>query len=72
MRSLDAIIIGAGRAGPALAARLSGDEAIHGVLDMMNAEQPIEQLRRAVPIHPTVPELIPTLLLDLEPWNGAA
>ena len=49
-----------------------GDEAIHGVLDMMNADQPIERLRWAVPIHPTVSELIPTLLLDLAPWNGAA
>jgi pyruvate/2-oxoglutarate dehydrogenase complex dihydrolipoamide dehydrogenase (E3) component len=43
----------------------SGDEAIHGILDMMNADQPIEKLRWAVPIHPTVSELIPTLLVDL-------
>ena len=42
-----------------------GDEAIHGILDMMNAGQTIEALRWAVPIHPTVSELIPTLLLDL-------
>lgn len=45
----------------------SGDEAIHGILDMMNADQPIETLRWSVPIHPTVSELIPTLLLDLTP-----
>ena len=44
-----------------------GDEAIHGILDMMNAEQPVSALRWAVPIHPTVSELIPTLLLGLEP-----
>lgn len=50
----------------------SGDEAIHGILDIMNADQPIEQLRWAVPIHPTVSELIPTLLLDLQPWKGEA
>ncbi len=50
----------------------SGDEAIHGILDMMNADQPIEQLRWTVPIHPTVSELIPTLLLDLQPWKGEA
>lgn len=43
----------------------SGDEAIHGILDMMNADQPIEALRWSVPIHPTVSELVPTLLLDL-------
>ena len=45
----------------------SGDEAIHGILDMMNADQPIETLRWSVPIHPTISELIPTLLLDLSP-----
>ena len=45
----------------------SGDEAIYGLLDMMNADQPWETLRWAVPIHPTVSELIPTLLLDLKP-----
>lgn len=60
-RILGAAILGTG-----------GDEAIHGVLDMMNADQPIEQLRWAVPIHPTVSELIPTLLLDLQPWKGEA
>ena len=53
-RILGAAILGVG-----------GDEAIHGVLDMMNADQTIEALRWAVPIHPTVSELIPTLLLDL-------
>ena len=44
-----------------------GDEAIHGILDMMNAKQPCDVLRWAVPIHPTVSELIPTLLVDLKP-----
>lgn len=43
-----------------------GDEAIHGILDMMSARRPIDELRWAVPIHPTVSELIPTLILDLE------
>jgi pyruvate/2-oxoglutarate dehydrogenase complex dihydrolipoamide dehydrogenase (E3) component len=55
-RILGAAILGTG-----------GDEAIHGILDMMNADQPIATLRWAVPIHPTVSELIPTLLLDLKP-----
>ncbi len=36
-----------------------GDEAIHGILDIMNAHVPYEVLQRAVPIHPTVSELIP-------------
>ena len=53
-RILGATILGTG-----------GDEAIYGILDMMNADQPIETLRWAVPIHPTVSELIPTVLLDL-------
>jgi pyruvate/2-oxoglutarate dehydrogenase complex dihydrolipoamide dehydrogenase (E3) component len=44
-----------------------GDEAIHGIVDMMNAGQPYPVLQRAVPIHPTVSELIPTLLGDLAP-----
>jgi pyruvate/2-oxoglutarate dehydrogenase complex dihydrolipoamide dehydrogenase (E3) component len=44
-----------------------GDEAIHGLLDAMNVGAPYEALQRAVPIHPTVSELIPTLLGDLQP-----
>ena len=44
-----------------------GDEAIHGVLDIMNARVPYDVLQRAVPIHPTVSELLPTLLGDLQP-----
>jgi pyruvate/2-oxoglutarate dehydrogenase complex dihydrolipoamide dehydrogenase (E3) component len=44
-----------------------GDEAIHGVLDMMNADVPFTTLQHAVPIHPTVSELIPTMLGDLRP-----
>jgi len=46
---------------------ISGDEAIHGVLDLMNADQPYETLKWAVPIHPTVSELLPTLVGDLQP-----
>lgn len=44
-----------------------GDEAIHGVLDMMNAGATADQLRWAVPIHPTVSELWPTVILGMEP-----
>ena len=49
----------------------SGDEAIHGILDAINAKTPYDQLRWAVPIHPTVSELIPTLLLGLQPAPAA-
>jgi pyruvate/2-oxoglutarate dehydrogenase complex dihydrolipoamide dehydrogenase (E3) component len=44
-----------------------GDEAIHGILDIMNAGAPYTALRRAVPIHPTVSELIPTMLGEMRP-----
>lgn len=46
---------------------VSGDEAIHGILDMMNAAAAYPVLQWAVPIHPTVSELIPTVLGDLKP-----
>ncbi len=55
-RILGAAILGTG-----------GDEAIHGILDMMNADQPLSALQWAVPVHPTVSELIPTLVGDLRP-----
>ena len=44
-----------------------GDEAIHGVLDIINAGVTYDVLQRAVPIHPTVSELIPTLLSEMTP-----
>jgi pyruvate/2-oxoglutarate dehydrogenase complex dihydrolipoamide dehydrogenase (E3) component len=47
-----------------------GDEAIHGILDMMNAEATYPVLQWAVPIHPTVSELIPTVLGELKPLSG--
>jgi pyruvate/2-oxoglutarate dehydrogenase complex dihydrolipoamide dehydrogenase (E3) component len=42
-----------------------GDEAIHGILDIMYAKAPYTTLQRAVHIHPTVSELIPTMLGEL-------
>jgi pyruvate/2-oxoglutarate dehydrogenase complex dihydrolipoamide dehydrogenase (E3) component len=45
---------------------IGGDEAIHGVLDLMSAGQPLETLIWAVPIHPTVSELLPTLTRQLQ------
>jgi len=44
-----------------------GDEAIHCILDVMYAGAPYTTITRAVHIHPTVSELIPTLLEDLKP-----
>jgi pyruvate/2-oxoglutarate dehydrogenase complex dihydrolipoamide dehydrogenase (E3) component len=49
---------------------VSGDEAIHGVLDIMNAKAPYTTLQHAMPIHPTVSELIPTVLGDLVDVQG--
>ena len=54
-------ILGAAILGP------GGDEAIHGILDVMNAGVPYTMLQRAMPIHPTVSGLIPTLLGNLRP-----
>lgn len=48
---------------------VGGDEAIHGILDMMNAGAAYPVLQWAVPIHPTVSELIPTVLGNLQPPN---
>jgi pyruvate/2-oxoglutarate dehydrogenase complex dihydrolipoamide dehydrogenase (E3) component len=47
-----------------------GDEAIHGVLDMINVGVTYDVLQWAVPIHPTVSELIPTLLSEMRPDQG--
>jgi pyruvate/2-oxoglutarate dehydrogenase complex dihydrolipoamide dehydrogenase (E3) component len=43
------------------------DEAIHCLLDVMYAKAPYTTISRAVHIHPTVSELIPTLLQSLKP-----
>ncbi len=45
---------------------VGGDEAIHGLLDMMNARATLDAYIRAVPIHPTVSELIPTVLGEMK------
>lgn len=46
---------------------VGGDEAIHGILDTMAAKAPYTALQRTMHIHPTVSELIPTLLWELGP-----
>ena len=46
---------------------VGGDEAIHCILDVMYAKAPYTVLQRAVHIHPTVSELIPTILGELKP-----
>ena len=44
-----------------------GDEAIHSILDVMYAKAPYTLIQRAMHIHPTVSELIPTMLGELKP-----
>ncbi len=46
---------------------LNGDEAIHCLLDTMYARKPYTVISRAVHIHPTVAELIPTVLQEMVP-----
>jgi pyruvate/2-oxoglutarate dehydrogenase complex dihydrolipoamide dehydrogenase (E3) component len=53
---LGAAVLGAG-----------GDEAIHCIIDAMYAKAPYPVVQRAVHIHPTVSELLPTLLGELKP-----
>jgi pyruvate/2-oxoglutarate dehydrogenase complex dihydrolipoamide dehydrogenase (E3) component len=46
-----------------------GDEVIHSILDVMYAKAPYTVIQRAVHIHPTVSELVPTMLGDLKPLD---
>ncbi len=46
---------------------VGGDEIIHCILDVMYAGAPYTVIQRAVHIHPTVAELIPTMLGELAP-----
>jgi pyruvate/2-oxoglutarate dehydrogenase complex dihydrolipoamide dehydrogenase (E3) component len=47
-----------------------GDEVIHSILDVMYARAPWTVIRRAMHIHPTVSELVPTMLSELEPMDS--
>jgi len=58
-------ILGAAVLGP------GGDEAVHCVLDVMYARGAYSVMQRAVHIHPTVAELIPTILGELMPLEPA-
>jgi pyruvate/2-oxoglutarate dehydrogenase complex dihydrolipoamide dehydrogenase (E3) component len=49
-----------------------GDEVVHSILDLMYAGAPYTVMQRAMHIHPTVSELLPTMLGELEPLELAA
>ncbi len=48
---------------------IGGDETIHLFIDTMYAKKPYHVIKNAVHIHPTVAELIPTMLQDLQELN---
>ena len=48
---------------------IRGDEVVHSLLDVMYAKAPYTVISRAVHIHPTVSELIPTTLQNLQPLD---
>ena len=48
---------------------IGGDEVIHSIIDIMYAKAPYTVIQRAVHVHPTVSELIPTMLGELKPMN---
>jgi pyruvate/2-oxoglutarate dehydrogenase complex dihydrolipoamide dehydrogenase (E3) component len=46
---------------------VGGDEVVHSILDIMYAKQSYDTMQRAMHIHPTVSELLPTMLGNLQP-----
>lgn len=48
---------------------VGGDEVIHSILDIMTAKKPYTAISRTMHIHPTVSELVPTMLQDLRPLD---
>jgi pyruvate/2-oxoglutarate dehydrogenase complex dihydrolipoamide dehydrogenase (E3) component len=51
---------------------VGADEAIHSIIDVMAAKVPYTTLQNTVHIHPTVSELIPTILGELGPITGVS
>jgi hypothetical protein len=49
---------------------IGGDQAIHCLIDTIYAKAPYTVVQRAVHIHPTVSELLPTVLDDLKPLEN--
>jgi pyruvate/2-oxoglutarate dehydrogenase complex dihydrolipoamide dehydrogenase (E3) component len=46
---------------------VGGDEVVHAILDIMSAKEPYTAISRTMHIHPTVSELVPTMLQGLKP-----
>lgn len=45
---------------------VGGDEVVHSILDVMTAKLPYTAISRTMHIHPTVSELVPTMLQELK------
>ncbi|WP_029117820.1 FAD-containing oxidoreductase [Mycobacterium sp. URHB0044] len=48
---------------------VGGDEVVHAILDIMTAKKPYTAISRTMHIHPTVSELVPTMLQEMKPLN---
>jgi pyruvate/2-oxoglutarate dehydrogenase complex dihydrolipoamide dehydrogenase (E3) component len=48
---------------------VGGDEVVQDILDVMTAKLPYTAISRTMHIHPTVSELVPTMLQDLRPLD---
>src|SRR6476620_6459498 len=48
---------------------VGGDEVIHSILDIMSAKDPYTSISRTMHIHPTVSELVPTMLQEMTPLD---
>ena len=48
---------------------VGGDEVVHAILDIMTAKKPYTAIARTMHIHPTVSELVPTLLQEMKPLS---
>jgi pyruvate/2-oxoglutarate dehydrogenase complex dihydrolipoamide dehydrogenase (E3) component len=48
---------------------VGGDEVVHSLLDVMSAKDPYTAISRTMHIHPTVSELVPTMLQEMKPLD---
>ena len=48
---------------------VGGDEVVHSLLDIMSAKDPYTAIARTMHIHPTVSELVPTMLQEMTPLD---
>ena len=53
----------------AVVCAVGGDEIVHSILAVMQARAPYTTISRGVHIHPTISELIPTMLQNLVPLD---